>query len=76
MTPETLTARTVHGLKWSTLAQIMNAATTMAVTAVLARVLDPAAFGLAAMGLVVMRLVAYFAQMGVGIGTHPEANAG
>ena len=66
MTQGTLTSRTVHGLKWSVVAQIINAATTVATVAVLARLLDPATFGLVAMGLVVMRFVQYFAQMGVG----------
>jgi O-antigen/teichoic acid export membrane protein len=66
VTQDTLTSRTIHGLKWSVVAQILNAATTVATVAVLARLLDPPTFGLVAMGLVVMRFVQYFAQMGVG----------
>lgn len=83
MTQPTLTSRTVHGLKWSVVGQILNAATTVATIAVLARLLHPAAFGLAAMGLVIMRFVTYFAQMGVGAAlvqkpevTHDDVRAG
>ncbi len=66
MASSTLTSRTVHGIKWSLVAQVLNVATTIAATAVLARILTPAAFGLAAMAGIIVRFAQYFAQMGVG----------
>ena len=66
MASGTLTSRTVHGIKWSLVAQVLNVATTIAATAVLARILTPTAFGLAAMASIVVRFGQYFAQMGVG----------
>jgi O-antigen/teichoic acid export membrane protein len=66
VTSTTLTHRTVHGLKWSYGSAVIDAAITVAVAAVLARLLHPAAFGLLAMGLVVLRFGQYFATMGVG----------
>jgi len=63
---DTLTSRTVHGIKWSVVAQILNVATTIAATAVLARLLTPATFGLTAMAGIVLRFGQCFAQMGVG----------
>ena len=53
-------------MKWSVVAQILNVATTIAATAVLARLLTPATFGLTAMAGIVLRFGQYFAQMGVG----------
>lgn len=66
MTPETLTSRTVHGMKWSLVAQVLNVTTTVATTAVLARLLAPATWGLVSMALVILRFGQYFARMGVG----------
>ncbi len=63
---ENLSARTVHGAKWTYLATVVNAALQIAVTAALARLLTPAAFGLVAMASLVLRFGQYFAQMGVG----------
>lgn len=61
-----LTARTVHGVSWSLLSMIVSMVATVGVTAVLARLLTPASFGLVAMAGVVLRFGAYFAQLGVG----------
>ena len=66
LTPDTLTSRTVHGMKWSLVAQILNVSTTVATTAVLARLLAPSTWGLVSMALVVLRFGQYFARMGVG----------
>jgi len=61
-----LTARTFHGLKWSYLDTVINAVLQIGYTAVMARLLSPADFGLVAMANVVLRFGSYFAQMGMG----------
>lgn len=64
--PYGLTARTLRGAKWSYLATFINAGLQVVVTAILARLLAPSAFGLVAMAGLVLRFGQYFAQMGVG----------
>jgi len=64
--PEGLTAKTLRGAKWSYLSTFVNAGLQIGVTAILARVLAPSAFGLVAMAGVVLNFGSYFAQMGVG----------
>ena len=64
--PRSLTARTAHGMSWSFLSTVISMVATLGVTAVLARLLTPAAFGLVAMAGVILRFGAYFAQLGVG----------
>lgn len=61
-----LTAATVHGLKWSYASTIVNVVLQIGVTAVLARLLTPSDFGLVAMAGVFLRFGQYFAQMGAG----------
>ena len=61
-----LTARTIHGLKWSYLGTVVKTILQIGVAAIMARLLDPAAFGLIAMVGVILRFGQYFAQMGVG----------
>jgi O-antigen/teichoic acid export membrane protein len=61
-----LTAQTLRGAKWSYLSTLVNAGLQVIVTAVLARLLAPSAFGLVAMAGLVLRFGQYFAQMGVG----------
>lgn len=63
---ESLTSRTVHGLKWSYLSTLIVMALQIAVTAVLARLVTPAEYGLVAMAAVFLRFGQYFAQLGVG----------
>lgn len=64
--PSELTSKTVHGLKWSYTSTITNAVLQLGYTAVMARLLEPKAFGLVAMGVVILRFGSYFAQMGMG----------
>jgi O-antigen/teichoic acid export membrane protein len=52
------------GLGWSTLATVVSAACQLAFMALLARLLEPAAFGLMAMAAVALRFAGYFAQLG------------
>jgi lipopolysaccharide exporter len=61
-----LTGRTVSSLRWSYLSSGINAAVQLAVTAILARLLYPSAFGVVAMASVILSFGQYFAQMGVG----------
>jgi len=64
--PESLTSATVHGLKWSYASSFVNVVLQIGVTAVLARLLTPSAFGLVAMAGVFISFGRYFAQMGAG----------
>ena len=61
-----LTAATLHGLKWSYTSTFVNAILQIGVTAVLARLLTPSAFGVVAMASVFLRFGQCFAQMGAG----------
>lgn len=61
-----LTSRTMSGLRWSYLSSGVNAVAQLAVTAILARLLYPAAFGVVAMAALILSFGQYFAQMGVG----------
>jgi lipopolysaccharide exporter len=62
---ESLTYKTVHGIKWNYFSTIITAVLQIGYTAVMARLLDPAAFGLVAMAGVILRFGSYFAQMGI-----------
>ena len=66
MTHDSLTATTVHGLKWSYASTLVNVVLQIGVTALLARLLTPSAFGLVAMAGVFLGFGQYFAQMGAG----------
>lgn len=61
-----LTSKTIHAAKWTYLSTFITAALQIVVTAVLARLVAPEAFGLIAMSTLVLRFGQYFAQMGVG----------
>lgn len=60
-----LLAKTLSGMRWSTLAIVINVSFNLGYTAVMARVLLPSAFGLVAMAQISIRFLSYFAQMGV-----------
>lgn len=57
-------AQVVAGLGWSAGATLVNAVGQFVFLAVLARLLDPAAFGLLAMAGIALRFSAFFAQLG------------
>ncbi|MDO8879946.1 MAG: lipopolysaccharide biosynthesis protein [Coriobacteriia bacterium] len=63
---DSLTGRTVSAAKWTYLSTFITAGLQVVVTAVLARLVAPEAFGLIAMSTLVLRFGQYFAQMGVG----------
>ena len=54
----------LSGLGWSAAATVVTAACQFVFMAVLARLLDPAAFGLMAMGIIALRFASFFSQMG------------
>lgn len=62
---EGLTQKTFRGLQWSTTAVVINSGMQVLYMSVMARLLDPAAYGLMAMAMVVIRFGKYFSQMGV-----------
>ena len=60
-----LTLATVNGVKWTMTATAVNAVLQIGYTAVMARLLNPAAFGLVALAGVILRFGVYFAKMGM-----------
>ena len=63
---ENLTSRSLRALNWSYLSTVVNAVMQTGFTAVLARLLNPEAYGLIAMAGLVLSLGSYFAHMGIG----------
>jgi O-antigen/teichoic acid export membrane protein len=63
---ENLTAITIYGLKWSYFGTVAKTLLQIGVASIMARLLDPTAFGLIAMAGVILRFGQYFSQMGVG----------
>jgi len=61
-----LTASVVGGLRWSYTSTLLVTVLQIGVTAVLARLLVPSAFGLVAMASLFLRFGQYFAEMGAG----------
>ena len=61
-----LTAETVDGIKWTVMATAVSCVMQVGYTAVMARLLNPAAFGLMALSGVILRFGEYFAKMGMG----------
>lgn len=60
-----LTRHTVAGLQWTYLGTVVGAVFQFGMTAVMARLLSPAAFGLVALAGLFLRFVNYFARGGV-----------
>lgn len=60
-----LVAKTLAGIRWTTLATVTNVTFNLGYTAIMARLLLPSAFGLIAMAQIVIRFLSYFAQLGV-----------
>lgn len=60
-----LTRHTVAGVKWSYFASLTGGVLQLGTTAVMARLLTPAAFGLVALAGVALRFVDHFAKAGV-----------
>ena len=63
---ESLTSSTFHGLKWSYASNLVTVTLQIGVTALLARLLTPSAFGLVAMANVLLWYGQQFAVMGAG----------
>ncbi|GAB2955583.1 hypothetical protein GCM10027048_21770 [Hymenobacter coalescens] len=62
---QSLTAAAVHGMKWTTAATLTTSLLQVGYTAVMARLLSPADFGLVALAGILLRFGSYFAQMGM-----------
>ena len=60
-----LATTTLHSMTWTTAATVVTSVMQIGYTAVMARLLPPAAFGLVALAGVVLRFGSYFAQMGM-----------
>lgn len=60
-----LVAKTLSGMRWTTLAMVTNVGFNLGYTAIMARLLAPSAFGLIAMAQIAIRFLSYFAQLGV-----------
>lgn len=60
-----LVAKTLAGMRWTTLAMVTNVGFNLGYTAVMARLLAPSVFGLIAMAQIAIRFLSYFAQLGV-----------
>lgn len=64
--PEGLASSTVAGLRWSYSSTAASMITQIAYTATMSRLLSPAAFGVVALGGLLLRFVTYFGQLGIG----------
>jgi len=64
--PESLGSQTARSARWSVLSIANVVLLQLATTAALSRLLPPADFGVVAIGNVALRLVSYFADLGVG----------
>jgi len=63
---ENFTSRTLKALSWGYLGTLVNASLQLGLTVIMARLLEPAAFGLVAMAGIILRFGQYFAQLGIG----------
>ena len=63
---DSLTAKTLHGIKWTYMSGIINALAQIAFSAVMARLLEPSAFGIIAMAMVLIGFGNRFTIMGIG----------
>ena len=61
-----LTAKALHGVKWTSLGTAVAASLQLVFAAVMARLLTPEDFGLIAMAQLVLNFGDYFAKMGIG----------
>lgn len=64
-TTPNLTTTTLHSMTWTTAATVATAVMQIGYTAIMARLLPPAAFGLVALAGVALRFGTYFSQMGM-----------
>jgi lipopolysaccharide exporter len=63
---QSLLDKSMRGMRWSVLSTAVNVVFQIFFMAVMARLLDPGAFGLMAMAMVTVRVANYFAQLGIG----------
>jgi len=65
MSAQNLTNKTIKGIKWSYTSTLFNTFAQIGLTAIMARILNPEAFGVVAMAGVILRFGQYFSQMGI-----------
>lgn len=58
--------KSIGGMKWSALSTIVNMVFQIFFMVVMARLLEPSAFGVVAMAMVAVKVANYFAQLGIG----------
>lgn len=66
----------LSGLRWTSAATVINFIAQFFFLGVMARLLDPAVFGLMAMSAIVLRFASFFAQMGAGQALIQKAELG
>src|SRR4028118_2182460 len=62
---QTLTSKTIRGVQWTTISTIFVSITQIGSMSIMARLLDPSAFGIIAISGVILRFASYFANMGL-----------
>jgi lipopolysaccharide exporter len=62
---QSLASKAISGLKWNTISTIANAVMQIGYTSIMARLLDPEAFGLVAISIIILQFGGYFANMGL-----------
>lgn len=60
-----LVAKALNSVRWTAVATATNVGFNLAYTAIMARLLTPAAFGLVAMAQIAIRILGYFAKLGI-----------
>ncbi len=63
---KSIVSRVVNGLKWNYLSVILSGLFQLVYTGVMARLIEPSAFGLIAMANIILRFGVYFSRMGIG----------
>ncbi len=62
---ENLTSRAVKGVQWTTASTAITSVLQIGYTSVMARILDPSAFGLVAIAGIILHLGSFFARLGM-----------
>jgi len=62
---QSLASKAISGIKWNTISTILNAIIQIGYTSIMARLLEPEAFGLIAISVLVLQFGSYFANMGL-----------
>ncbi|SFF45274.1 lipopolysaccharide biosynthesis protein [Thermoflexibacter ruber] len=74
MSKSSIRSKVISSLFWTTGATLINVFSQIAYTSIMGRLLDPSAYGLMAMGDIVLRFVSYFSGMGLSQALVQKAN--